>query len=145
MSKLSLSKSVIAGALSFILCTSTSVSYANNDLPDLGTAAVNTFSLEKETELDHYRPYYTWACEKTHAQSKANYGNLGTNNERVFLVGPSTKGLLEPIDCTSLSLTIISAACMSYYPCMDSIVATKLLAPTSKFTSETSVNDNKEC
>ena len=51
MSKLTFSKSVIAGALSFILCTSSPMGYANNDLPDLGTAAVNTFSLEKETEF----------------------------------------------------------------------------------------------
>ncbi|GIU23893.1 M48 family metalloprotease [Shewanella sp. MBTL60-007] len=51
MSKSTLSQSVIAGALSFILCTSSAATYANNDLPDLGTAAVNTFSLEKETEV----------------------------------------------------------------------------------------------
>ncbi|WOT03720.1 M48 family metalloprotease [Shewanella youngdeokensis] len=50
MSKLTFSKSVIAGTLAFILSTSTPFSFANNDLPDLGTAAVNTFSLEKETE-----------------------------------------------------------------------------------------------
>lgn len=49
MSKLTFSKSVIAGTLALILSTTTAVTYANNDLPDLGTAAVNTFSLEKET------------------------------------------------------------------------------------------------
>ncbi|MGL5390748.1 MAG: M48 family metalloprotease [Shewanella sp.] len=40
--------SFAAGALSLILLTGAANSFANNDLPDLGTAAVNTFSLEKE-------------------------------------------------------------------------------------------------
>lgn len=41
-------KPFVAGALSLMLLTSAAKSFANNDLPDLGTAAVNTFSLEKE-------------------------------------------------------------------------------------------------
>ncbi|MGL4639505.1 M48 family metalloprotease [Shewanella sp.] len=40
--------SFAAGALSLMLLTGAANSFANNDLPDLGTAAVNTFSLEKE-------------------------------------------------------------------------------------------------
>ncbi len=49
MSKLTSPKSLLAGALSLIFCATAPLSLANNDLPDLGTAAVNTFSLEKET------------------------------------------------------------------------------------------------
>ncbi len=52
MSKLSLStfsKSLAASAISVLFAASIGHSFANNDLPDLGTAAVNTFSLEKET------------------------------------------------------------------------------------------------
>ena len=41
-------KPLVFGALSLMLLTGTAKSFANNDLPDLGTAAVNTFSLEKE-------------------------------------------------------------------------------------------------
>lgn len=41
-------KPFVVGALSLMLLTGTAKSFANNDLPDLGTAAVNTFSLEKE-------------------------------------------------------------------------------------------------
>ena len=44
-----LSKSVMAGAVTLLLTANAAKSFANNDLPDLGTAAVNTFSLEKET------------------------------------------------------------------------------------------------
>jgi len=49
LSKITLPKSLLAGALSLIFCATAPLSLANNDLPDLGTAAVNTFSLEKET------------------------------------------------------------------------------------------------
>jgi len=50
LSKLTFSKSVIAGILACVFTTTSLTTYANNDLPDLGTAAVNTFSLEKERE-----------------------------------------------------------------------------------------------
>ncbi|MEC4724232.1 M48 family metalloprotease [Shewanella sp. D64] len=49
MSKFTSTKSLLAGALSLIFCATAPLAFANNDLPDLGTAAVNTFSLEKET------------------------------------------------------------------------------------------------
>lgn len=42
-------KSLLAGALACVLSIAAPLAFANNDLPDLGTAAVNTFSLEKET------------------------------------------------------------------------------------------------
>jgi predicted Zn-dependent protease len=44
-----MSKTFIAGSVAATLFTANiTSSFANNDLPDLGTAAVNTFSLEKE-------------------------------------------------------------------------------------------------
>ena len=42
------SKGVVTTAISLLLTAGVAKSFANNDLPDLGTAAVNTFSLEKE-------------------------------------------------------------------------------------------------
>lgn len=44
----SFSKTIIACALTLSLSTAQASNYSGNDLPDLGTAAVNTFSLEKE-------------------------------------------------------------------------------------------------
>ncbi len=44
----SFSKSILACTLALTLSTSHASRYIGNDLPDLGTAAVNTFSLEKE-------------------------------------------------------------------------------------------------
>lgn len=48
MSKINTAKSLLAGAMSLALFAVAPIGFANNDLPDLGTAAVNTFSLEKE-------------------------------------------------------------------------------------------------
>jgi len=103
---------------------------------------ITLFDLEKETNLDHYRPYYVWACGKTHAESKGNYANLGTKNERAFLVGPSNHGLLEPIDCTALTLSVITYGCMTAYPCIDSIVLTKVLKDLRVIVSDTALSDN---
>ncbi|QSX39044.1 beta-barrel assembly-enhancing protease [Shewanella sedimentimangrovi] len=41
---------MLTAATTALLSFATSQSFANNDLPDLGTAAVNTFSLEKEMQ-----------------------------------------------------------------------------------------------
>lgn len=49
LSKITSTKSLLAGAISLFFFASAPMVFANNDLPDLGTAAVNTFSLEKET------------------------------------------------------------------------------------------------
>ncbi len=49
MRKIHTVKSLVAGALSFALFSIAPQGFASNDLPDLGTAAVNTFSLEKES------------------------------------------------------------------------------------------------
>ncbi len=49
LSKIISTRSLVAGAISLIFSATTPLVFANNDLPDLGTAAVNTFSLEKET------------------------------------------------------------------------------------------------
>ncbi|MCW3174036.1 beta-barrel assembly-enhancing protease [Shewanella subflava] len=43
-----MSKTFIASAVSVLFAANIASSFANSDLPDLGTAAVNTFSLEKE-------------------------------------------------------------------------------------------------
>ncbi|WP_404948407.1 M48 family metalloprotease [Shewanella sp. SR44-3] len=43
-----ISTGMVLGAASILFCAGIAKSFANNDLPDLGTAAVNTLSLEKE-------------------------------------------------------------------------------------------------
>ncbi len=50
INKIKTKKQLLAGIASLMFSVTTPMAFANNDLPDLGTAAVNTFSLEKEIE-----------------------------------------------------------------------------------------------
>ncbi|HAS6672285.1 hypothetical protein JHT19_08060 [Vibrio parahaemolyticus] len=96
-------------------------------------------TLEEIVGLDHYRPYFSWACEKNHAPSKVNYANLGTSfNEQnpLFLVGASSFGHLEPINCTSLSLFFTTIACLVPYPNIDTIAFNHVLADFVKQVSQ---------
>ena len=62
----------------------------------------------------------------------------------MFLVGPSNYGLLEPIDCAALTLSVITSSCMAAYPCLDSIVLTKLLKDLRVIVSDTAISDNEK-
>ncbi|WP_146075931.1 DUF5677 domain-containing protein [Vibrio jasicida] len=105
-------------------------------------------TLEELVGLDHYRPYFSWACEKNHAPSKVNYANLGTScNEQnpLFLVGASSFGHLEPIDCTVLSLLFTTTACLTPYPSIDTIVFNHVLADFAKQVSQACLVVENEC
>ena len=117
-----------------------------NGIPNKKRISLKT--LEELVGLDHYRPYFSWACEKNHAQSKVNYANLGTScNEKnpLFLVGASSFGHLEPIDCTVLSLLFTTTACLTPYPSLDTIVFNHVLAEFAAQVSQECIAVVKEC
>ncbi|MGF1718133.1 DUF5677 domain-containing protein [Photobacterium chitinilyticum] len=117
-----------------------------NGIPKKKRISLKT--LEELVGLDHYRPYFSWACEKNHAPSKVNYANLGTSCDEsspLFLVGASSFGHLEPIDCTVLSLLFTTTACLSPYPSVDTIVFNHVLSDFAQQVSESCVAMEKEC
>ena len=117
-----------------------------NGIPKKKRISLKT--LEELVGLDHYRPYFSWACEKNHAPSKVNYANLGTScgeSNPLFLVGASSFGHLEPIDCTVLSLLFTTTACLSPYPSVDAIVFNHVLSDFAKQVSESCIAVGKEC
>ncbi|QFT84298.1 hypothetical protein FIU88_04825 [Halomonas sp. THAF12] len=86
--------------------------------------------LEKVAGLEHYRPYYEWACEKNHAPSKENFANLGLGKfygHESYLVGQSSHGMVEPINCTCLSLVNVVSSCLVEFSDTDSIVMINVL------------------
>ncbi|MDK2644601.1 DUF5677 domain-containing protein [Vibrio vulnificus] len=118
----------------------------DNGIPKKKRISLKT--LEELVGLDHYRPYFSWACEKNHAPSKVNYANLGTScNEQnpLFLVGASSFGHLEPIDCTVLSLLFTTIACLTPYPSVDTIVFNHVLADFAAQVSQACIAVEKEC
>jgi len=77
-----------------------------------GNDRVFLYDLEKRIGMDHLRPYFTWACDYTHAGYKPHNTLLGTSesSEPVLLTGQSNSGLAEPAVQVALSLTQTTAA-----------------------------------
>lgn len=74
--------------------------------------------IEKFVELDFLRPHYGFANQYIHAGIDSIGFKLGTSfsNTALLLCGPSNEGLIEPIQCTSLSLIQATQAIISVSP-----------------------------
>lgn len=64
------------------------------------------FDLEKDIEMDHWRPRYKWACRHNHAGFTHQNSLLGMSEatELMHQVGPSNSGLADPLHMTAISL-----------------------------------------
>lgn len=110
--------------------------YGNTFKKEYGWAAVHmgtdwtTFAqIEKEVDLDHWRPYYKWASQSIHASMKSLNRSLGTSEavEDVMLAGPSNSGMTDPAHMTAISLYHITAGLLSLFDTIDATVAMKVL------------------
>ena len=79
---------------------------------------INFSDIEEFVELDFLRPHYGFANQYIHAGIDSIGFKLGTSlsNKDLLLCGPSNEGLLEPIQCTSLSLIQATQAIISVSP-----------------------------
>lgn len=68
------------------------------------------YDIEKEVELDHFRPYYRMASDNVHANSQGLYFRLGIiqDDRKTLLGGPSIVGLEGPGHDTAISLMQIT-------------------------------------
>jgi hypothetical protein len=71
--------------------------------------------LEKDVDMEHWRPRYRWACQHTHAGFTHPTKLLGMSEakEMVFQVGGSNSGLADPIHMTAISLMQMTATFLS--------------------------------
>jgi hypothetical protein len=98
---------------------------------DYGWAALRlkskhpTFALiEKRVGIDHFRPYYKWACEKIHANTNGLYTALGLfNREDIMLAGASNFGLADPAQLSAISLIQATTAFVAGWGNLDLLVA----------------------
>jgi Family of unknown function (DUF5677) len=76
--------------------------------------------LERDVELDHWRPRYKWASQHIHSGTVNPGGLLGMSEAegKVLLVGPSNSGMIDPIHMTAISLMQITVNFM-FYPEQD--------------------------
>ena len=90
----------------------------------------NLYDIEVKVGLDHYRPYFTLACEKIHAPSKSNYANLATSEleSAVLVVGPSHNGYETPIDLAMLSSLITFSKFLFLFPNFDCTIFVKMIS-----------------
>lgn len=90
-------------------------------------------ALEKAVGLDHWRPYYKWACQNIHANIKTISDSLGLNEavEDILQVGPSNSGMADPAQHTAISLSQLTSALLLSNPNVDGIVMTKILSSLS--------------
>jgi Family of unknown function (DUF5677) len=94
---------------------------------------VNFYELEALAELSHFRPFYKFSSIRVHLGSKSlDYKlslSLSTqyNKEEILLSGPSNEGLIDPIQCTALSLIYVTTSLMSLMTSIDYVILEKTL------------------
>lgn len=86
-------------------------------------------AIERHAGLDHWRPYYKMACHAIHGGAQGLNFALGNSKtgSQAPLTGASDLGLLDPAQCTAISLGLVTAALFTHRPNLDSLVATEVV------------------
>lgn len=90
-----------------------------------------TFSdIEKNTGLDHQRPYYKLASHNVHANPKGVSFKLGLtpSTQNILLAGPSNTGFTDPAQGAIISLGFITIALITARPTIDNLVLSNILS-----------------
>lgn len=88
-------------------------------------------NVEKDVELDHWRPRYKWACQHSHAGFVRPDRLLGMAEakESVFLVGGSNSGMVDPLHMTAISLLQMTTTFLFFpEPSLDRLVFVNVLS-----------------
>ena len=104
----------------------------------------NFSDIEKESGLEHLRPYYKMASYNVHANPKGIKFKLGLTEEveRILLSGPSNYGLADPAHGTTLSLLQITSALLTHKTNMDNLIVLKILSAYEKEIAEAFIEVN---
>ena len=86
-------------------------------------------AMEKEVELDHWRPYYRLASHNVHPYSRPTGAQLGCASEfgPLLLAGPSNLGLAEPGHGACLSLLHVCASFLPHWSSLQLLVLFRAL------------------
>jgi len=97
---------------------------------ELGVARPTFRTIEKHTDLDHWRPYFMTASDNIHANSHGTTHRLGLYmaSEKVLLAGPSNARLADPGHSTAISLCLVTTILLSTRTSLDVIVVLRMLA-----------------
>lgn len=112
------------------------VNYANdngwaNDV--FSKKKVTFFDLEEFSELGWLRPFYKFSSVRVHLGSKSLDYKLSLSlsskfkKNEVLISGPSNEGLIDPMQCTALSLIYVTTSLMSLIDSIDHVILGKTL------------------
>lgn len=95
----------------------------------LGINDPNFSEIERDVNLDHWRPFYRLASHNVHANPKGVLFKLGLfpGNENLLLAGPSSAGLADPGQSAALSLAQITTWLLTTRPNIDRLVICDIL------------------
>ncbi|MBN2858472.1 MAG: hypothetical protein JXN63_08740 [Candidatus Delongbacteria bacterium] len=95
---------------------------------------LNFTDLEKDVKLDHWRPYYKWACQNIHAGPKGINKKLGLcdTSEELLLVGSSDSGMSIPGHHAAISLAIITSSLLNIEPNVEVAIILKIIEEMEK-------------
>ncbi|WP_271606233.1 MULTISPECIES: DUF5677 domain-containing protein [unclassified Bradyrhizobium] len=78
----------------------------------------NCAQLEKAVKLDHWRPRYRWASQRTYSGYRPPLSLLGTVESKrdIHLVGQSNSGFTDPLHMTAISLNQVTGSLLMTRP-----------------------------
>lgn len=103
--------------------------WARKALGDTSNNNLAFTKIETFVGLDLLRNHFSFANQYVHAGVDSIGFKLGTSmsNKDILLTGPSNEGLIEPIQCTSLSLIYATEALIRAFPNDESLMTISIL------------------
>jgi hypothetical protein len=103
-------------------------------------------TIEKATDLSHYRSYYRMASHPVHAGPKGITFDIGLldKESNIMLAGPSNAGLADPGHGMCISLSQITASFLTLDPHAGSVVSLKVLLTISDQAGEALIKTHRE-
>lgn len=97
--------------------------------PAITRTHVNFAAIEKDVDMDHWRPRYRWASTHTHAHHRPMDKLLGMSESEddVHLVGASNSGFVDPFEMTAITLAQITTTYLFHGVNVDRIVHAEVL------------------
>ncbi|AEX51142.1 hypothetical protein GRAQ_00295 [Rahnella aquatilis CIP 78.65 = ATCC 33071] len=99
----------------------------------IGKKKVNFYDLEAFSGLGYLRPYYKFSSIRVHLGSKSLDYKLSLSlseefgEEELLMAGPSNEGLIEPMQCSALSLIDVTLMSLVASKSVNSLIFSKIL------------------
>lgn len=106
----------------------------------------NFAEIEKDVEMDHWRPRYRWACRHVHpAYVRADsWLGMKETSANVFQVGPSNAGLVDPLHMVAISLAHITSTFILHPdPSIKKTITAKVMRALCEKIGDSAVNTER--